>query len=44
MSWDRQNGGDRPCHLFYAYEDDVRERREERKEREGGDYLRILMV
>ncbi|GAB5037630.1 Hypothetical protein NocV09_09300060 [Nannochloropsis oceanica] len=22
MSWDRQNGGDRPCHLFYAYEDD----------------------
>ena len=34
MSWDRQEGGDRPCHLFYAYEDDVREGR--KGGREGG--------
>jgi len=38
MSWGRrEGGGDRPCHLFYAYEDDVRRRRGGREGgREGG--------
>jgi len=36
MSWGRQEGGDRPCHLFYAYEDDVREGREGGREGRGG--------